>query len=312
MVSNAVLEDDDIRLIAALQCDGRVTIERAAAVLGLNQRAVRRRLRVLLDGVVRVVATRPRAAFPGVTLLRIRVLRGKIDAVTAALAARDDVLYLDLSHAGDEISAAVVSDPSRRNALVFRQLPATTAVTEIHAETVMHVFSDASDWRLDVLTETERADLTVMSAQATTGDLDSVDSSILTTLARDARLPAAAVAAEVRHPESTVRRRLATLRTDGRLLTQTFVDPHHLGLRIDANITMHVPPAKLDHAGRTLAHHPAVHGALATTGSSNLHAAVWLRDLDHLYRFVTEDLAQLGVERVETFLVGQAVKRPGK
>lgn len=311
-MSDDVLEDDDLRLIAALQCDGRVTIEHAAAVLGLTQRTVRRRLRVLLDGVVRVVATRPRAAFPGATLLRIRVLRGKIDVVTAALAARDDVLYLDLSHAGDEISAAVLSDPSRRNALVFRQLPATTAVTEIHAETVMHVFSDASDWRLDVLTAAERAALTVAATPDAAGPLDAVDSAILTALARDARLPAATVAAEVRHPESTVRRRLATLLTDGRLLTQTFVDPHRLGLRIDANITMQVPPANLDHAGRTLAHHPAVHGALATTGRANLHAAVWLRDLDHLYRFVTEDLAQLGVERVETFLVGEAVKRPGK
>ncbi|MFF4596410.1 AsnC family transcriptional regulator [Amycolatopsis sp. NPDC001319] len=311
-MSDDVLEDDDLRLIAALQCDGRVTIERAAAVLGLTQRTVRRRLRVLLDGVVRVVATRPCAAFPGATLLRIRVLRGKIDVVTAALAARDDVLYLDLSHAGDEISAAVLSDPSRRNALVFRQLPATTAVTEIHAETVMHVFSDASDWRLGVLTVAERAALTVAATPDAAGPLDAVDSAILTALARDARLPAATVAAEVRHPESTVRRRLATLLTDGRLLTQTFVDPHRLGLRIDANITMQVPPANLDHAGRTLAHHPAVHGALATTGRGNLHAAVWLRDLDHLYRFVTEDLAQLGVERVETFLVGEAVKRPGK
>ncbi|WP_326837044.1 AsnC family transcriptional regulator [Amycolatopsis rhabdoformis] len=313
MVSESVLDEQDRRLVAALQCDGRVSIEHAAAVLGLSQRTVRSRLRALQDtGVVRVVAVRPRDASAGATMLRVRVLRGRIDAVAAALAARDDVPYLDISHSGDEISAAVRSDPSGRDSLVFRRLPATSAVTAVRAEAVMHVFADSGDWRLDVLTESERADLDFVSTSDSARPVDPVDAAIITSLERDARLPAAAVAAEVHHPESTVRRRLATLRATGQFLTQTFVDPHRLGLRIDANITMQVPPGHLDATGRTLAHHPAVHGAFATTGSLNLHCAVWLPDMEHLYRFVTEDLARLGVERLETFLVGQAVKRPGR
>ncbi|WP_370067587.1 Lrp/AsnC ligand binding domain-containing protein [Streptacidiphilus sp. MAP5-3] len=67
----------------------------------------------------------------------------------------------------------------------------------------------------------------------------------------------------------------------------------------------------MDAVGRALAAHPAVHGALATTGEANLAVAVWFRDLAELYAFVTRDLGALGVDSAETVIVGEVVKRPG-
>jgi DNA-binding Lrp family transcriptional regulator len=312
MVSEKALVVDDLRLIAALQCDGRLMPEHAARVLGLNPRVVQRRLRALLrDGLVRVVAVRPRPRVGGVMLLRIRVLRGKLDAVTAALAARDDIPFVDVSATGDEISAVLLAGPDPGNRLVFRQLPATSAVTSVEAQTAMHVFSDATDWRLDVLTEAERAAFQPGVEAPTDREPDDTDRDILALLAQDARMSAAAVADRTEHPESTVRRRLTALRRERHFVTHVVIDPARLGLDVDANLWMRVPPALLDEAGRQLARHPAVHGALATTGAFNLHAAVWLRDLEHLYQFVTQDIAALGITDVETVLVGRAVKRPG-
>ena len=95
-------------------------------------------------------------------------------------------------------------------------------------------------------------------------------------------------------------------------MLQVFVDPRRLGLTVDAAVSMKVPPAALDAAGRALAAHPAVHGALATTGAPNLYAALWLKDLEHLYEFITGTLAGLNVDSVDTMLVGHAVKRPGR
>jgi hypothetical protein len=46
--------------------------------------------------------------------------------------------------------------------------------------------------------------------------------------------------------------------------------------------------------------------------TSNLHIAIWVGDLKHLYRFLTQDLGSLGVEGAETVVVGHAVNRPGK
>ena len=149
-------------------------------------------------------------------------------------------------------------------------------------------------------------------AAAVDAIFDAVDRDILAALEDDARAPAAAVAARTGHPDSTVRRRIARLTGNGRLRTHVVVDPKRLGLLIDANLMVRVAPDRLDEVGRTLAGHPAVHGAFATTGASNLHLAVWVRDLAALYRFVTRDLGGLGVDGAETVIVGHAVKRPGK
>jgi DNA-binding Lrp family transcriptional regulator len=90
-VEPEALDQLDRRLIAALQGDGRVTVERVSRVLGLPARVATRRLTALLDGgAVRVVAVPPRDSPGSTMLLRIKVLRGKLDTITAALAARPD------------------------------------------------------------------------------------------------------------------------------------------------------------------------------------------------------------------------------
>ncbi|CCB71880.1 Lrp/AsnC family transcriptional regulator [Streptantibioticus cattleyicolor] len=262
------LDDTDQRLIAALQCDGRLTAERAGRVLGLSARTVHRRWRALLaDGVVRVVAAPDRGGALGATLLRVKVLRGTVEVIADALAARPDVPYVDLSATGDEIHAVAVSAAGARDALVFRRLTATRAVTSVTAAQVVHVFAYSSDWRHDVLTPAERAALAPpRPAPAAARGLDAVDRDVLAALRDDARAPAAAVAAACGHPDSTVRRRIAALSGRGLLRTEVWADVRRLGLAVDANVLMRVAPARLDAVGRALARHPAVHGAFATAG----------------------------------------------
>jgi DNA-binding Lrp family transcriptional regulator len=310
--ADQVLDDRDQRLIAALQCDGRLTAERAGEVLGMSPRTVHRRWQALTaEGTCRVIALPERPDSLGALLLRIRVPGGRLDALTAALAARPDIPFIDLSASGDEILAVAWTRPGTRDPLVFRELPATRAVTSLAADTILHVFAEASDWRHAVLTGAERTALTPVRTGAP-GAVDQVDRDILAALEDDARTPAVTVAARTGHPESTVRRRIARLARTGRLLTHVVVDPKRLGLFIDANVMMRLAPDRLDAVGRALASHPAVHGAFATTGAANLHVAVWVRDLEDLYRFLTRDVGGLRVDGVETVIVGQAVKRPGK
>ncbi|GHF55376.1 hypothetical protein GCM10018783_25640 [Streptomyces griseosporeus] len=313
-MADQVLDIRDQRLIAALQCDGRLTAERAADALGMSPRTVHRRWQALTaDGTCRVIALPARPSAVGALLLRIRVLGARRDALAAALAARDDIPFIDLSASGDEILAVSLTRPGTRDHLVFRELPATRAVTSVSADTILHLFAEAADWRHDVLTPDERAALTPAGSPTPPApdQADQADRDILAVLADDARAPAAAVAARTGRPESTVRRRIARLTATGLLRTHVVVDPRRLGLAIDANVLLRVAPDRLDDAGRALAAHPAVHGAFATTGTANLQAAVWMRDLADLYRFLSQDLAGLGVEAAETVIIGQAVKRPG-
>ena len=326
-VSDHVVGEVDLRLIAALQCDGRATAEHVGEVLGVSPRIVARRWSALIgDGTVRVLATAPRPAADGVMLLRIRVLRGKVEAVARALATREDIPMIDISAGGDQVTAVLLAGPDHHNNLVFRQLPATTAVTSVEAETIVHVYADAGDWKLDVLTPDERRWLTPVrpTAGAESSDVsaerrnargpqetDEIDQEIGKALATDARMPAAAVARATGYPQSTVRRRLSALFDQGKLRTHTLVVPRRLGLAVDADIRMRVAPAHLDEVGQQLAAHPAVHGAVATTGTGNLFVALWLRDLDDLHRFITKDLAALEVDDIDTILVGREFKRSG-
>lgn len=311
-MADGVLDERDMRLFAALQCDGRLPAERAATVLGLGTRTVRRRWAALLgDGVVRVVAVPEPPAGTRVVLLRVKVLRGRTDAVASGLAARDDIPFIDVSAGGDEISAIALSGPETRNRLVLDQLPASTAVASVSAQTVLHVFQDAYGWRCGALTAQERAALTPRRQSPAVRRADAADRLLLAALAAEPRATAAALAARTGLPQSTVRRRIAALTARGELRTTAVADARRLGLAVDASLWMRVPPDRLDAAGRRLAGHPAVHGAVATTGRANLHAAVWLPDLDALYRFVTEELSGLGIQSVDTVLVGAAVKRPG-
>ena len=322
--ADSVLSLVDQRLVAALQCDGRLTAERAAHVLGLNPATVRRRLHALsTDGTVRVVISpvaRPRnGGSAGALFLRIRVLRGKLDTIVAALAAREDIPFIDVTTSGDEIFAVARTEPGSRDPLVFRQLPSTQAVTSVESATILHVFRLTSEWRHQVLTAPERAALShaepviAPTASGSPGlygvDTDALEQSLIDALTPDARLTAAALAAHTGHPESTVRRRLAQLTAQGRLITQVLVDPRRLGLSIEAKLLLHVAPDHLAAAGKALAEHPSVHGAFATSGPSNLHAAAYFPDLTALYGFLSSDLVGLGITHVETAVVSRAVKR---
>jgi DNA-binding Lrp family transcriptional regulator len=317
LVADRVLNERDCRLIAALQCDGRLPAERVSAVLGVPTRVVQRRWAELLaTGVMRVIAAPPRPSVDGVLLVRIRILRGKLEAVSQALAKRADVPLVELSASGDQLVAVVMPGTEHPGRLLFEQLPMSGAVISVDAQTVIHVFSDAADWTADYLSPPERAALSPATAgpqarpTAPSAGLDDVDAAIFGALAANGRRSAAAVAREIGQPESTVRRRLAGLLESGQLITQVIIDPKLLGLPVDADLRMQVAPGRLDETGRALARHPAVHGTMATTGPANLMVAVWLRNLDHLYQFITRDLAQLGVTNVDTMLIGRSVKRP--
>ncbi|MCF4138757.1 Lrp/AsnC family transcriptional regulator [Streptomyces sp. Tue 6430] len=309
-----VLSTADQRLIAALQCDGRAAAERVADVLGMSTREVHRRLGALTrQGTVRIRGRLTQPPDLGAVQLRIRVLRGRLGQIVAALAARDDIPFLDVSAAGDEIYAIQFTRGSatQRNRLLFEQLPATSAVTSVEAQTVLHAFRQAHEWRLDMLDPAERRALTPPRVAPAWREWDETDRAIAAALAEDGRSSASVVAERTGHPASTVRRRLAALLAGGLLRTEVLVDPRRLGLHVDANVWLQVPPDRLDAAGRTLAAHPAVHGALAGTGRSNLSLALWVPDTAALYRFLSEDLTGLGITAAETFLVGRAVKRPG-
>ncbi|MFG3228191.1 Lrp/AsnC family transcriptional regulator [Kitasatospora sp. NPDC048194] len=312
---DTVLDRLDRRLITALQLDGRAEPGRLAEVLGVSARTVTRRLaRMRQAGVLRVVRMPDvEDAAVGALLLRVRVLRGRVDAIAQALADRSDVPFVDVMLGGHEVGAVMLSDAGSRDRLLYGQLPATGAVTETTTHAVLHAFADAGQWQAGYLTEQEAAALArrVPARPAAPPPLDELDRALLERLGVDARQSHAVLAAAVGAPESTVRRRLHRLDAAGLLRTHTTVDPRLLGMAVDANLWLDVPPARLAAVGTELARHPQVHGVFATSGPTNLLATIFCSDHGGLYRFLTDTLGPLGVTRAETTITARAVKRAG-
>ncbi|MBD0673512.1 Lrp/AsnC family transcriptional regulator [Streptomyces sp. CBMA156] len=327
---DAVLDTLDRRLVCALQLDGRAEPGRIAEVLGVSARTVTRRLaRMRQAGVLRVVRLPDvEDAAVGALLLRVRVLSGRVDAVAQALADRPDVPFVDVMLGGQEVGAVMLTDAASRDRLLYGQLPATGAVTETTTHAVLHAFADAGQWRAGYLTEQEAAALGGPSAPGPSAprhslsrpaaprpagqpSLDDLDRALLERLGEDARQSHAALAAAVGAPESTVRRRLHRLDGAGLLRTHATVDPRLLGMAVDANLWLDLPPGRLAEVGTALARHPQVHGVFATSGPTNLLATVFCADHTELYRFLTDTLGPLGAARAETTITARAVKRAG-
>ncbi|WP_406198191.1 Lrp/AsnC family transcriptional regulator [Kitasatospora sp. NBC_01560] len=313
---DSVLDVLDRRLVCALQVDGRAETGRIAEVLGVSARTVTRRLaRMQQTGLLRVVRMPDvEDAAVGALLLRVRVLRGKVDTIAQALADRPDVPFVDVMLGGQEVGAVMLGDAGSRDRLLHAQLPATAAVTETTTHAVLHAFSDAGQWQAGYLDAAEVAALTPPPApRADQGrtPLDELDRTLLAGLSEDARRSHAALAAAAGAPESTVRRRLHRLAEAGLIRTHATVDPRLLGMAVDANLWLDVPPGRLAEVGTALARHPQVHGVFATSGPANLVATVFCPDHGGLYRFLTGTLGPLGVDRAETAIVDRAVKRAG-
>ncbi|WP_018680929.1 Lrp/AsnC family transcriptional regulator [Actinokineospora enzanensis] len=294
-----MLPELDQRVASALQVDGRAGPGRIAAALRVSARTVTRSLSRIASAVRVVRVPDPRHGLPATTMLRIRVLRGRVEVIADALARRPEVLFVDVLAGGEEISTVVVGGRP--------ELPTGQAVTSVRAYSVMHVFSDAADWRTGLLTPEETAALTP-PAPTLRLEPDELDTRMLAVLGTDARIGSADLAAAVHAPESTVRRRLERLSVAGLLRTCVVADPRVFGLTVDANVWLTVPPGRLDDLGRRLATSPLVHGVLATTGETNLMAAVFCRDLPALYEFVT---GLHDVPAAEVTVVGGAVMRVG-
>lgn len=313
MVDSAIALDDlDRRIVGALQIDGRAEAARIATVLNVSARTVARRLTRMRDARALTVARDVVAEQSvGATLLRVRVLRGRLDTIADSFAQRPGVGSVDIVVGGEEIDVLVTSAPADRDRLPFHQLPATGAITSTSAHGVIHTFANASDWRTDALTPDEAAALAPAVRNTSPHSLDHLDTQLLELLAVDARLSQATLAQRAGAPESTVRRRLRRLTDSGMLRTHVTIDPRLLGLAIDANMWLEVPPAHLHAAGQALATHRYTHAVAATTGPANLVAALYCPDLHALYDFTANVLGPLGITRVETNVIARTVKPIG-
>ena len=104
-------------------------------------------------------------------------------------------------------------------------------------------------------------------------------------------------------------RRVEELLASGVLSFEVDLDTDSVGVRSSALLWMSVVPSRLAHVGQALADRPEIPFVAATTGSTNLVAAVRCDGDRLLYQFITGEVGALeGLTHVETAPIMRAVK----
>jgi DNA-binding Lrp family transcriptional regulator len=318
------LDDLDRAIVHALQIDGRAAFSRIAEVLGVSDQTVARRYgRLRGSGVLRVLGLVDPLRI-GVTpwFVRVRCTPDAAASIGEALARRQDTRWVSLISGGTEIFCLVQPEHPGQDELLLQRLPRTPRVVQVAAHALVHVFfgQDLSPVsRNGPLDAAQAAALTPPDAPkrrpaeaAEPFPLSPVDRRLLDVLADDGRTPAAELAAATGWSASTVRRRMSELRASGALYFDLAFDGDTHAKALRTALWLEVEPARLAEVGAALAEHEEVAFAAATTGSSNVYAAVNCRDPGALYRYLTGPVARLpGIRRTETAPIHRMLKGPG-
>ena len=309
----------DRRIIQALYIDPRAPFSRLSEVLGRSEQTIARRYRRLFDRrVMRVVGQLDSQRLGRSDwAVRVRCVRGRHATVATKLAEHPDTAWVQLTSGGTEIFSTIRSrDHDQRTPLLLGQLSLGRQVVALEAYCLLHLFAagvspppgsnDLSQKEIDQLLSSARARTSIERSTLT---LQGSDWPLVQALAEDGRAPYRQLAVRTHCHESTVRRRVEELIASGVLSFDVDLDTDAFGIRAPALLWMSVVPAKLTQIGQALAGRPEVPFVAATTGSTNLVAALLCQDDRSLYEFLTEEVSALdGLTHIETAPVMRAVK----
>ncbi|MEU7876050.1 AsnC family transcriptional regulator [Dactylosporangium sp. NPDC049140] len=307
------LDELDLGIIHALHLDGRASFTRLGEVLGVSDQTVARRYaRLRADFRVRVSARTDAARVGEVSwCVRIQCVPSVAVTVGRALARRADTSWVKLASGGTEISCMVraVSDRDS-SALLLEQLPKTPNVTGVTANCLLHVYFGGPQSPVEALTPEQAAAIRWPEAPADgRAVLSDDDRRLVGMLAADGRAGFTELAAATGRPHTTLRRRVQELRECGALYFDVDVDHRALRLPMQTMLWLSVAPDRMVETGEALARHPEAVFVGATTGSTNLYAAVLCPDPAAFYRYLATRVAALpAIQHLETAPVIQTLK----
>ncbi len=319
-----MLDAIDRQIVHILTIEPRASFRTIAEVVQISDQTAARRYRRLTESAgLRVLGMLDGDRLGWVNwFVRLQATPGSAEAIAEALARRPDTRWVHLASAGTEITCEFEArDAEQRDALFLRGLPGSRRVVQISAHSLLHNYAPHAWPELCHALSADQIEMLAGQARQPTPSpadprpaaaLLPEDEPLISELARDGRASHAALAAAIHWHESTVRRRIEELRQAGLLYFEVDIDDRGLGMTIQATLWLAVEPARLDETGRAVAGHPEVPFVAATTGSTNLIVTAIFRDTEHLYRYLTGQLASLpGIRSVETAPVIRTLKRTG-
>ncbi|MFB9924102.1 Lrp/AsnC family transcriptional regulator [Amycolatopsis halotolerans] len=306
-----------LKILHALQIDGRASFSRIGDILGVSDQTVARRYaRLRATGAVRVVGlTDSETVGEEEWLLRIQCAPEAAAGVAAAVSRHPETRWVQLTSGATEIVCTTRSAAGGDSALL-RDLPRARRVTGVSAHWLLHTFYGGGVTILNkvgpLTGEQVRALRPPPPELAGTVALSSGDRALVAELTRDGRTTYRDLARTVGLPQSAVQRRLAELRRSGALYFRVDFDDALIGRGTVAILWLSVSPSALVEVGTALAAHDEVTFVGSTTGPTNLYAVVLTTSPRALHDYLTGPVAALpAIGRLETAPLVRPVKRAG-
>ncbi|QIP88322.1 Lrp/AsnC family transcriptional regulator [Streptomyces sp. Tu 2975] len=311
-MDSVTLDVLDLRLLHALQLDGRAPFSTIADVLGVSDRTVARRFgRLRSTGIARVAGV-PDSRRTGHAewLVRLRGLPSATGPLARALARRPDTAWVTVLSSGTEI--VCVFRVAEEGAAPLEGLGRLPRITQVDAQRLLRpVMNHRWIGRTSALAPEQVAALRPPPT-ADTGPvrLTELDRCLLPALAADGRAAYPHLARQVGWSESAVRRRLEELRRTGVLQLDVEVAPRLFGFSLQCLVWLTVTPSRLGSVAQSLAADPEAAFVATMTGTHNMIAIAICRDADALHAYLTDRISLLdGVDRMETAVISSYTKR---
>nr|WP_221380651.1 AsnC family transcriptional regulator [Actinoplanes polyasparticus] len=309
------LDPVDDQLLRALIIDPRASFRQLGAALGAADRTIARRYSALqAKWGLRISANTDGGVLAGERwYARLRCAPGSAMRVAAALAKRTGTSWVALIAGGTEIVASIhLRSATEAGHLFMRDFPRTPQVRDVTAQRELRRFARSSlPYFLDRYSSADEsltADQVAVMRPALEGDepgppaaVDPLDEAIVALLRLDGRMPLQKIARKLLVSPSTAERRLRRLRSSGNLTFDVDLRPSAAKELMLTAVWMTVAPDRLEVTGQTLVSFPEVVFAAATTGRTNLCAAVLTSDERSFYSFLTETVGTVaGIRDIET------------
>jgi DNA-binding Lrp family transcriptional regulator len=291
----------DGQIIHALQISPKSSFRHIADVIGASEQTVARRYhRMRRDGVMRVVGLLdPQVHGDAQWVVRIHAKPDDIPRLAEALVHRPEVTHANILSGWTELVCVVRAPIAGGSDALLRRLPRTTSVLDFDIDLVLHTFGELGTEPWTAYGQTLDADQVRRILQPSTFDgqttrttePSSEDRALFDALAEDGRAPHARLAEHTGWSTPRVARRVAALEASGTLTYDVDLLPERLGFDVNAMIWLTTAPRHVESVGRQVAAHAEVASASAVSGRNNLMVIAICRDVEHLYRYLADELA---------------------
>lgn len=304
----------DARIVAALQYDARATYAQLAAIVGVSETTVLRRLQRLRSaGDIDVIGVldSQRCGLGKPVLVQLLTEPGRTVSVAETVAARPDVRFLTIvSGRTNIICELIVHDRAHLAETLLHEIAGIEGILSTTTSAVLRTYKTRDEWSRELLPGGPLPAPTVGHGAGRKPKMDHLDMALISALAQDGRRSYVDLGNELELNETAVARRLGLLVAGRQLSFATLVDPAALGFEIEAILYLRVDLSTTETVATFLASRREVRYVSATAGYSDITCEAVFRDNDSLHDFMIHTLGSLkGVRELEVDLELQTIKR---